>query len=198
MRSHSIFRHAIERLALLSGRSGVVPSMDPNQLLGQLSDLLSESATQRVARTGRAPRVLFVLDGLDEIERLDPSFLLVPFQLVRSNVVWLCAGRTERSIPEIFAVDRCTHVFPGELPAMSDEDIRAMLIDRTGGLKYDLFRLDREESRPTRNMRLCQTPLSRPWLNERKVFRSTFTMLYRTSYPITSGSTSWIGVCPRA
>lgn len=145
---NAFFRHAIERIASGLGRSDVVPAKDPDALCSQLADLLDETAEHRVAKTGRAPRVLFVLDGLDEIERLDPSFPTVPFQLVRPNVAWLCAGRPERTLPQVFAVGHCTHVFPDGLPAMSDVDIRGMLIDRTGALKYDLLSMDREQTPP--------------------------------------------------
>jgi hypothetical protein len=87
-----------------------------------------------------------VLDGLDEIARGDPDFASVPFLLSRLNVVWLCSGRPEGTLPDRFAATRCTHVFPEGLPAMSDADIRGMLLDGTGTLKYDLLRLDREQA----------------------------------------------------
>jgi WD40 repeat protein len=117
----------------------------PDELYAQLGALLNEAAGLTAGDSrARPPRVLFTLDGLDEIERLDPDFAEVPFRLSRPNVVWLCAGRPERSLPRVFAPRRCTHVFAGGLPPMAEADIRSMLLDGTGSLKCDLLALDSE------------------------------------------------------
>ena len=72
---------------------------------------------------GAAPRVVFVLDGLDEIARGDPDFASVPFLLSRTNVVWLCSGRPEGDLPDRFTPDRCT--FPTSvLPRRPAGDVR--------------------------------------------------------------------------
>jgi hypothetical protein len=145
----AFFRHAIERLASWEriDRAGVAPAQDSDELLGQLRDLLGAAAQLQPDRPrDRPPRVLFFLDGLDEIGRLDPGFVEVPWLLGQPNVVWVCAGRDEGRLPEAFAPGRCTPIFPDGLPFMSDTDIRGMLIDRTGALKYDLLRLDLEGS----------------------------------------------------
>lgn len=93
---------------------------------------------------GNPPRVTFYLDGMDEIERVDPSVLELPFRLQKSNCLWVCVGRPERTIPSVFSPDRCRHLFEAGLPPMSDADIRAILTEETGALKYDLLGLDRE------------------------------------------------------
>src|SRR5206468_1086954 len=36
------------------------------------------------------------------------------------------------------------HVFPGELPGMSSDDVRGMLIEGTGSRKYGLLKRDQE------------------------------------------------------
>jgi hypothetical protein len=144
----AFLRHAVERLASWPrlAKPDLQPERDPDRLYNQLEALLNEAAALTADNErGRPPRVLFFLDGLDEIGRLDANFLQVPFRLSRKNVVWVCAGRPEGRLPEVYAPsERCTHVFPGGLPAMSDDDIRAMLIDGTGALKYDLLALDDE------------------------------------------------------
>ncbi|MBM3501849.1 MAG: NACHT domain-containing protein, partial [Armatimonadetes bacterium] len=139
------FRHAVERLAAWLQKPDVAPAQDPNELEGQLAELLDEvgDLTAEDPR-GRPPRVLFVLDGLDEIQRLDPGFPELPFHLTRPNVVWLCAGRAERNLPQVFAKNRCTHVFPDGLPAMTRDDVRALLLEEVGSRKYDLLALDHE------------------------------------------------------
>lgn len=65
------------------------------------------------------------------------------------NVVWLCAGRPERSLPGVFSSDRFTHVFlGGMLPPMKADDIRGLLIEGTGSRKYDLVLRDEERVDP--------------------------------------------------
>lgn len=143
----AFLRHAVTRLAGKLGRAEVAPAHDPNELKKQLTQLLADAGAHALPKLGAPPKVLFVLDGLDEIANVDPAFPLLPFQLTGEHVVWLCAGRPEKSLPAVFAPDRCTHVFPTGvgLPPMTRDDIRGLLIDRTGSLKYDLLRLDREE-----------------------------------------------------
>jgi uncharacterized Zn finger protein (UPF0148 family) len=140
----AFFRHAVKRLATWLGTEAA-PTDDPNELYDQLRTLL-DTASEAAGTPPR--RVLFVLDGLDEIERLDHSFAYVPFQLSNPHVVWLCGGRPEGSLPSVFASERCTYVFPDGLPDMSPSDIRGMLVDRTGSLKYHLLPLDTEQANP--------------------------------------------------
>jgi len=144
----AFFRHAVGRVAEWLGKTDVTPSADPGELYKQLMRLLDDAAARSAPDPrGRPPRVLFFLDGLDEIGRLDPTFADVPFLLSRLNVVWVCAGRPEGRLPEVFDAARCTPVFGADgLPAMTNADIRGMLVDETGALKYDLLRADREES----------------------------------------------------
>lgn len=57
-------------------------------------------------------RVVFLLDGLDEIARVDPYFPKLPFHHQHNGVVWLCAGRPEPSLERLFATGQCTRIFP--------------------------------------------------------------------------------------
>jgi hypothetical protein len=149
----AFLRHAVSKLAAWKhlSKTSLPLSFESDKLLDQLRALLDEVAllAPRSERE-RPPRVIFILDGLDEIMRLDEGFLFLPFQLSRPNVVWLCAGRPE-GLGDVFAPDRCTHLFVGGLPRMSPEDIRGMLLDSTGNLKYDLLYLDQEQSERVTN-----------------------------------------------
>ena len=146
----AFLRHAVERLAGKGclGRDDVVPSQDPKELDEQFQALLKAASEFRAGRKQVPPRVLFVLDGLDEVARVDQVMPRLPFLFKdRPGVTWLCAGRAEGDLPAIFTPERCTHVFPDGLPAMTRDEIRGLLLDRTGSLKYDLLRRDVE--RPT-------------------------------------------------
>ncbi|MBM3498106.1 MAG: NACHT domain-containing protein, partial [Armatimonadetes bacterium] len=148
-------RHSVQRLSAWLEQDGPTPAQEAEELERQLADLLDQAGQLTAADPrGRPPRVLFVLDGLDEIERLDEAFPELPFRLARPNVVWLCAGRPEGGLPQVFAEALCTHVFPGGLPAMSADDIRALLIEEVGSRKYDLLALDQEVGEEVANQAL--------------------------------------------
>jgi WD40 repeat protein len=145
----AFFRHAVTRLEeWLHDKKDFAATRDVGPLFTQLQGLLDEAAAREAPPhpNARASRVVFVLDGLDEIARGDPDFASVPFLLTRQNVVWLCSGRPEGDLPSRFTPDRCTPVFPDGLPTMSDNDVRGMLLQGSDRLKYDLLGLDREHA----------------------------------------------------
>jgi hypothetical protein len=139
---YAFFRHAVERLAAWLDRPSTVPAPDPRDLEQQLLTILDD--VSKMPELAKSRRVRFFLDGLDEIARIDPGFLQIPFQLARPGISWVCAGQPTDSVSQVFVPTRCTIVFPGGLPVMSDVDIRGMLVDDTGSLKYGLLRRDME------------------------------------------------------
>jgi hypothetical protein len=144
---NTFLRHAVARLAAWKplGRTEVQPDLDSNKLPAQLDDLLRAAGSLAPGRDGKPPRVLFVLDGMDEVARLSPELLEWPFRVAYANVVWLCAGRPGEATSKVFAPDRCRHLFPGGLPPMSTGDVRAMLYQQLGEQKYELLGLDRRD-----------------------------------------------------
>ncbi len=91
-------------------------------------------------------RVLLVLDGLDEVVELDPRFLVEVLQpLSRAGVRLVGAGRSERGLPEFFSTLDAEQPFPRGLPAMSEDDIRQMLVNAISlskDLRRRLFKQD--------------------------------------------------------
>lgn len=129
---------AIERLR--NWLPPIVPSengQEPPKPLQQLRELLQRLDGQRV---------LFILDGLDEIAGRDRHFARdVPLALLLPGVTWLCAGRPEQGLPQRFRPEIARHPFPDGLPPMRENDIRAMLLDNlTGELRKRLIGQDRE------------------------------------------------------
>ncbi|MBK1645883.1 hypothetical protein CKO25_14750 [Thiocapsa imhoffii] len=104
-----------------------------------------ETAVERfLARLGER-RVLFLLDGLDEIAERDPRFATdLPLGIQTPTLTWLCAGRPERGLPEAFAAAGALRVFPEGLPPMQAGDIRTLLLERIGPLRKKLLRQDTE------------------------------------------------------
>jgi hypothetical protein len=145
---NAFLRHAVTCLAAWKplGRAGVRPDLDSGKLPAQLDELLRAAGQLRPAGKGvPPPRVLFVLDGMDEAARLGPELLEWPFRVPYDNVVWLCAGRPGEATSKVFAPGPCRHLFPGGLPPMSRGDVRALLYQRLGEQKYELLGLDRRD-----------------------------------------------------
>lgn len=89
-------------------------------------------------------RALFVLDGLDEIAERDRTFASeVVLTLAAKGGTWLCSGRPEGGLPEVFAKARA--IFDEGLPAMGGGDVRTMLIERIGSRRLTLLKGDRDE-----------------------------------------------------
>lgn len=146
----AFFRHAVERLAAwLQCQDSTIPD-DPRELWNRLHSLLQEVATPPDNASRKdSRRVVIVVDGMDEIHLLDPDFSHVPFELHHKKVLWVCAGRAEGTLPRTFSPKRCVHVFPKGLPPMSTNDVRGMLLDGSGALKYKLVERDRETADTT-------------------------------------------------
>jgi WD40 repeat protein len=144
----AFLRYAVAQLIEKLGRNEVVLAQEPYELERQLTELLSASATYRYSNANCCPRVLFILDGLDEIARNDPDFPRDILRIDRQNfpnVIWLCAGRSEENLGEIFKPSsRCRHVFEEGLPPMSERDVRAMLCHGAELYRPELVRHDHE------------------------------------------------------
>lgn len=128
-------REAFARFAIERLRKAIdaLPPTRGAQPMRELAELLR-------ARGKR--RVVFVLDGLDEIAAIDPQFAAeVPLALA-PHAVWLCSGRAERGLGEVFAA--ADEVFPGGLPGLGAADVRAMMLAKIGPLSKRLLRGDRD------------------------------------------------------
>ena len=79
---YAFFRHAVERLLVYIDRPDITPEPDPRELYRQLRTILDYISQLPAASR---PRLLFFLDGLDEIARLDPDFLRLPFEICDSR-----------------------------------------------------------------------------------------------------------------
>jgi len=118
-------------------------TIEPEPILPDRQKQLVEALEEAVSKTGK--KVLFLVDGLDEIYRLDREFLNVPFMTIRERIVWVCAGRSEGDLEEALRSRGAEWVFPDGLPPLDEQAIRAMLIEHLGRLKYALFERDKGE-----------------------------------------------------
>jgi len=117
--------------------------IEPEPRLPDRQRQLVETLEEAVSETGK--KVLFLVDGLDEIYRHEREFLNVPFMTVREGILWVCAGRSEGDLEEALKSRGAVWVFPDGLPGLDEQAIRAMLIEHLGRLKYALFERDEGE-----------------------------------------------------
>lgn len=133
-------------------------SADLSNRLQELLNAYSQLKPPSEHPQARAPQVLFLLDGLDEIYAKDERLSTMPFRYNRENVLWLCAGRPEAGLVQKFRnSDEAVELFPpsesnpaGGLPPMPAEEIREMFETRlVGELGYELRDLDEESDSGT-------------------------------------------------
>ena len=92
--------------------------------------------------------LIFLLDGLDEINLSDPSFVEeIPLSLRFSNILWFCASRPEPTIKEPMHRLSAERVFPEGLPPMNHVDVRAMFMEKLGPLQRKKLILNEQENK---------------------------------------------------
>jgi hypothetical protein len=118
---------------------------------------LPERRAQFLQAVRQAPKrhgkkVLFLVDGLDEVHRLEPTFVSLMLEARAPGVVWVCAGRNEP--PELGALlesGGAKRVFAAGLAPLDEPAVRALLTTPLGHLKYELFARDRQDQDAYRN-----------------------------------------------
>ncbi|RME60884.1 ATP-binding protein, partial [Candidatus Parcubacteria bacterium] len=136
---HDFLRASLDCLGEALGRYIAEPA-DVTEVERVFIDALREVASG-------SRRVLFILDGLDEIERISPGFLGV-LRNARDveGVTWLCAGRPEAEIEEAMRELGAHFVFGKDgLSPLTTDAIRAILDYDLGPKKYELFEKDKLE-----------------------------------------------------
>ena len=91
-------------------------------------------------------KVVFVLDGLDELLSRDATFAEdIPLGLDSMRITWVCSGRPEPELVKVFSNPRVINPYPNGLPAMQIQDIRSMLLERIGLFRNKLLAGDKEK-----------------------------------------------------
>jgi WD40 repeat protein len=144
----SFLRFAVERVkAFLHHTTEAETAENDNsaqKLLAELRGLLKQQIG--------ANRVIFILDGLDEIAEREPMFASeVPLAIALPGVVWLCAGRSERGLEKAFAGDSVIPIFAEGVPPMDENEVRSMLLEKIGPLRKRLVANDFETGEKVSN-----------------------------------------------
>jgi nucleoside-triphosphatase THEP1 len=119
------------------------------ELQQQFVIVLKEVLRRTREKKEKEKKVLFLVDGLDEIYRQEREFLNVLFMTmaVKERIVWVCAGRSEGDLEEALKSRGAEWVFPDGLPGLDEQAIRVMLNLHLGPgpLMYKLFERDEGE-----------------------------------------------------
>lgn len=114
----------------------------------QSKDLKPEEVFDFRLKNSCELRLIFILDGLDEIMRTDATFAsdIILRHRDLPAVLWICAGRPEGRLPELFGPDKAVPVFDAAsgLPPMSENDVRGMIMEKIGPLTRKLLANDRD------------------------------------------------------
>lgn len=121
--------------------------VEGDELVADVLARLGRIAELPASPRGGAPRLVVIIDGLDEVMTHDPDVPELIASLAQPRTRWLVAGRDAR------ALARCggAAVFPAGMPAMTAEDVRAMLMERLGPERYALLARDRSTADGIRN-----------------------------------------------
>lgn len=132
---------ALRFLGSVLGRK-IEPERELPERERQFVEVVKEVATTK------GKKVLFLIDGLDEIWRKGEDFIRLPFMAQGERIVWVCAGRPEAGLEKEMEIRGAIKVFGEEgLPPLKENAVRAMLIEHLGRLKYELLERDDEEGR---------------------------------------------------
>jgi len=105
----------------------------------------------RIVKKKIKKKILFLIDGIDEVHRLESDLLSYFLKTIGSEVVCVCAGRPEALLEKMLKKQDAIWLFPNGLPKLDDEAIRAMLTAHLGRIKYDLFARDSNDNGLYRN-----------------------------------------------
>jgi tetratricopeptide (TPR) repeat protein len=114
----------------------------------QFSRLLKKAVLAGEAHPGgERPKIVFLVDGLDEIAQTEPEFAGLVLAHRFPGVVWVCAGRGEAGFGKLFREAGAHLPFEGgHLPTLTDGDVRELLDQECGALIYQLIARDRPDA----------------------------------------------------
>jgi hypothetical protein len=126
------YRYALFHLYRLGRRTAAKERIEQPQ-----QSLLRELQARSNDFTQTGIRMLFLLDGLDEIFRWEPLILNFLAQASLPGVVWFCAGRPEEGLEQFLERQKAHWVFEDGLPPMNEDEVRHMILDQADRRKYE-------------------------------------------------------------
>ena len=107
-------------------------------------------------------RIVFFLDGIDEITQNEPDFLNILFREKLPGVLWVCTGRDDRGLGRHFERKGAFQPFgPGGLPPLTESDLREILFEECGRQIEELIARDSPDARAGGTANYFLTELAR-------------------------------------
>jgi WD40 repeat protein len=126
---------------------------DPQKRGNQFRLRLAEISREQAAEPEKQRRrIVFLLDGLDEVLQNDREFAELIFENLLAGVLWICAGRDVNELGKRMREQRAHEPFGEDgLPVLTDGDLREILDKECGRQIYELIARDRPETPPNGN-----------------------------------------------
>ncbi len=135
--------YAVRSVAAFLNQEVLHPGASEGELKLKLKKLLSEIQEERV---------IFLVDGVDEICQSDSSFPQeIPLEMNFPGVVWFCAGREYERLKQIFSRSPCRRLYEKGLPALANEDIREIILENIGFIRHKILSQDRDSDGKVEN-----------------------------------------------
>ena len=126
---------------------------DPQKRGNQFRLRLAEISREQAAEPEKQRRrIVFLLDGLDEVLQNDREFAELLFENRLAGVLWICAGRDVNELGKRMREHGAHEPFGEDgLPVLTDGDLREILDKECGRQIYELIARDRPETPPNGN-----------------------------------------------
>jgi len=155
-RTASFAEAAILRLAQATGQDIKVKA-EPEERVKQFKDVLNSASTAE----GGNRKIVFFVDGIDEIADVNADFVDLIFECQHSSVLWVCAGRDEELLSQRFSRDNCQWFFEQDskfdslcverkedealLPPLNADGVRGYFIEELGHRLPQFFGRDKKD-----------------------------------------------------
>jgi WD40 repeat protein len=155
------FRATDPRCNRMKFLENAILALDAKPALSQNPDLRQEEFERLLARAAAARRVVFLLDGVDEITQHDRDFPALIFRNCPPGVAWVCSGRGEDHLRATFRTNPAAHVFfPDGLGGLGVDAARAILDAECDRSIYDLIARDAPDTPAGENKNAFLTALA--------------------------------------
>lgn len=130
-------------LVLRNGLGIADPSQTDSDKLELQFTILLHKASRHFDGIAKG-KVIFLLDSMDEIYGMDRDFPSWLLSIRLPNVLWVCTGRDDPALVQLFSNDKCDWLIASEggLPPLSSNEIRSILLEECDHIALGLLRRD--------------------------------------------------------
>jgi hypothetical protein len=129
----------------LKGRTFETLPVDRRKARETFLDYLQEYSETHVGSGKKYDRLVFIVDGIDEVGQVEPDILWLVNSRSISGVVWLCFGSPVACVEDGFPSGKAERLFPeGGLPPLGREGVRQWLMEELGRHCYEFLAIEND------------------------------------------------------